>query len=429
MKRRLARVPGGRRGHDIRALLGAAGGGALDRGRAAVSLLIFAIAGCSTTTAIRPQDLGSLDGFDQHASPAPRQVETLAGGKVTFDSGSYLYLDLPGGAEGGDFATIQARDGVFDGRTTRGGHLRVPIDQVTGARVEQPRPGVTLVVILVATVLAVGAGVVFARESTHTVPGRALRLGRRIVTARPIASAGWTGAGRDPDVSSLSHAAREELAAAWAAHAAFEHASVPSFARLSMTLVALGAPAGLVEAAHRAALDEVRHAQLAFRLAAAYAGRPVAPGPLPDLQRASAVTARTVAALAAETVLDGCLNEGVAAAAAQTAWQRARDPVVREALDVMARDEAGHAQLAWDVVSWCCEQAGGDLSSRLAALVRRAPAPVGRSFPAALEPQLEAHGCVGAAVWRELGAAARARIAARLASSAASSAGPRPYST
>jgi hypothetical protein len=63
--------------------------------------------------------------------------------------------------------------------------------------------------------------------------------------------------------------------------ALLEHASVASFARFSLQLMAAGAPASLVEAAHRAALDEIEHARLTFRLASRYEGRALGPGPLP----------------------------------------------------------------------------------------------------------------------------------------------------
>ena len=49
--------------------------------------------------------------------------------------------------------------------------------------------------------------------------------------------------------------------AAWARAAAFEHASVAAFARLSLQLMAHGAPTALLGEVHRAALDETRHAE------------------------------------------------------------------------------------------------------------------------------------------------------------------------
>ena len=86
-------------------------------------------------------------------------------------------------------------------------------------------------------------------------------------------------------------------------------------------------------------------------------GSPVGPGPLPELQKAPAVTGMSLAELAVESLIDGCLLEGVAAEVAARALIRARDRQARAALAVIARDEASHATLAWDVVHWCCERA------------------------------------------------------------------------
>ena len=150
---------------------------------------------------------------------------------------------------------------------------------------------------------------------------------------------------------------RAALARLWTESARGEHASVPAFSRLALSLVAAGAPARLVESAHWAALDEIKHARLAFSLASAYAGEPVGPGPLPALQQAPAVTATSLAELAAESLIDGCLLEGVGAEMVRRALLRARDPRVRAALAVIAPDEVSHAALAWDVVQWCCDRA------------------------------------------------------------------------
>jgi hypothetical protein len=61
-----------------------------------------------------------------------------------------------------------------------------------------------------------------------------------------------------PEVDGLSGEQRAELAAQWAADGAAEHASIASFARATLQLMALGAPAGLLADTQRAAADEVR---------------------------------------------------------------------------------------------------------------------------------------------------------------------------
>src|SRR5262249_34475352 len=125
------------------------------------------------------------------------------------------------------------------------------------------------------------AAVVLLVGSPHNGTGRALRVARRAVVARAVDGDGWGSELPLIAPARLASALRAALARLWTENARGEHASVPAFSRLALSLVALGAPARLVEAAHRAALEEIAHARLSFSLAGAYAGAPVGPGPLP----------------------------------------------------------------------------------------------------------------------------------------------------
>jgi hypothetical protein len=113
----------------------------------------------------------------------------------------------------------------------------------------------------------------------------------------------------------------------------------------------------LVARARSAAREEVRHARLCFTLASAYAGSELDPGPLPP--NSFARPCPSLEALAIESLHDGCVAEGVAAAQARAAGRRARDPAVRAALRIIARDEAGHAALAWSIVTHCLRRDDG----------------------------------------------------------------------
>jgi hypothetical protein len=62
----------------------------------------------------------------------------------------------------------------------------------------------------------------------------------------------------------------EAFAERWTVAGLAEHASVAAFARFSLELMSVGAPSTLIWAAHAAAQDEIRHAQLCFGLANAY---------------------------------------------------------------------------------------------------------------------------------------------------------------
>jgi hypothetical protein len=181
------------------------------------------------------------------------------------------------------------------------------------------------------------------------------------------ASGDWT-LGDAPRTAGLTSAQRDELAQAWTADALAEHASVASFGRFSLSLLAAGAPADLVALAHSAALDEVRHARLCFALASAYAGRPIAPGPFPlgDVVPVEA----SLTALALSTVDEGCVGETIAAVVAAERAARATDPAVRAALEQIAADEARHAALAWRTVAWAIGASGGDVRAAVARAVQ-----------------------------------------------------------
>jgi len=389
------------------------------------ALVFFGLLGCVTVTSkgVRPDELARLDGYrgGPEAFGAEPEVQTLAGDKVTVRPDSYVFLDLPGAHMGGRFESIAVRDGVFDGRKLDGGRVQVRLDQITSARVDQPNRlaawAVTAGVLAGAVTILLGTYLFFSLTDFGGIAGRALRVRGRQVAALLAAVDGWQRPGSRPDMSTLSPEGRRALAAAWTETARAEHASVPAFSRLSLTLVALGAPARLVERAHVAALEEIEHARLSFALAAAYAGESVAPGPLAELHDAPAVTARSLVELAEESLVDGCLIEGVAAAAAASSLAGARDPAVREALGIIARDEASHVALAWEIVGWCCRHGGADLRRRLLKLAHRMPSvrPPPEP-PPRLAGELGAHGCLPLAAWRKLLEQTRIEVASRLAS-------------
>ena len=203
--------------------------------------------------------------------------------------------------------------------------------------------------------------------------GRPYLAGGKALVAAAGKSAGadgWRGGAR-PRVDDLTPEERAHLAAAWTEDALHEHASVASFSRAALALLAVGAPAELLALTHQAALDEVRHAQLCFTLASAYAGEALSPGPFP-LGDSVAVPA-TLAEIAASAAEEGCIGETVAAVVAAEQLARATDPAVRAALAQIAGDEARHAELAWRTVAWAVQTGGAEVR-----------AAVGHAFSAAI---------------------------------------------
>jgi hypothetical protein len=128
-----------------------------------------------------------------------------------------------------------------------------------------------------------------------------------------------------------------------------EHASIAAFARFTLQLLSLGAPAEFIEASNSAQVDETRHARLAFALASTYAGESMGPGAL-SLDKVLEETSWE--AIFEATVREGCVGETRAALEAKWAAESCGDPVVQAVLEGIAADETKHAELAWRVAVW-----------------------------------------------------------------------------
>ncbi len=132
-------------------------------------------------------------------------------------------------------------------------------------------------------------------DGAHTIPNRAGRcrpqnepqMGGRSLYVEGTARVSPSRAHRSWHVADVAADATIEEASELApfrerlTRAAFEeHASVAAFARTLCQLVALGAPAWLVEKTQRALGDEIRHATGTFEWVARLGGGVLGPGPL-----------------------------------------------------------------------------------------------------------------------------------------------------
>jgi hypothetical protein len=221
--------------------------------------------------------------------------------------------------------------------------------------------------------------------------GRAFLVDEGLVKAELGQGAGWR-AGGAPSVADLGDATREALAKGWVLDGLFEHASVASFARFSMQMLAAGAPADLVRDAHAAASDEVRHAELCFALASAYAGTALKPERLP-MPPALAIES-DLAVMVVESVVEGCIGETLAAAQAEESLARATDPAVVAALESTLEDEIRHAELAWRFVRWAIDAGGERVRAAVAHAFAsfRAPDPPLQSYAGVDLAAFAAHG-------------------------------------
>jgi hypothetical protein len=179
--------------------------------------------------------------------------------------------------------------------------------------------------------------------------GRSFVVQGKVRMARALRRSDWLSDLPQLAGKSLPMALRERAAAEWLEDARMEHASIASFARFTLELLAVGAPSDLVIESQLAGLDEIEHARLCFALASRYAGADLGPAALSMIDVTPAASLRDSVLSA---VLEGCIGETLAAARASAALEGARDQTTRTVLTKIAEDEAHHAELSYRYVAW-----------------------------------------------------------------------------
>jgi hypothetical protein len=259
--------------------------------------------------------------------------------------------------------------------------------------------------------IVLGALALVALSALGGAWGRPLRLRGRILHPSLRKGSDWTRGAR-PDVSSLDRPTRAALEALWLHDAQKEHASVPAFSRISWMLAAVGAPAELLEGAHQAAMEEIDHTRRCFALAAGYGGRSHSVEAMPDLLVGGLdMRGDPLVHLAEESLKDGCLLEDFNADVAAECERVCRDPVTRDVLSRIAREERSHAELSWSMLAWLVERGGSDVRRAIAEAIDAidsVPRPTAvsadkRALVEAAHPEaMRAHGRLPDERWAEL---------------------------
>jgi len=201
--------------------------------------------------------------------------------------------------------------------------------------------------------------------SSRAIVGRPFTdgdTGRPVLATLTTAGPSWVERQAPPLSAERDSAAAE----AWEQAALGEHASVASFSRHLLDLLAIGsAPPHILEQVATAAADEVRHAAQSLAVASLLRGSSspqVSPGPLP---MPAHQPLPSLADLAAAVLDEGCVEETVSAALAiaghhHSGRDRGSQPealaAARETVMAIAREEAAHAQLAWSTLAWVAER-------------------------------------------------------------------------
>ncbi len=264
-----------------------------------------------------------------------------------------------------------------------------------------------LVMTLLGALLAFIASAEFSR-------GRQLRRRGRVLLPPVVPGTDWSARGkRFPSLPPAS-----AVAAQWRENGRTEHASVAAFARLTLDLIALGAPPSLIRAAQEDALDEIAHAERCFSLATLFDGQRLGPGPFPQALGAGGAFGNRslrLAQLAVDSLVDGALHEGVSAAVLARLSKRCDVPVVAEAAAQLAADEGRHAAHGWDVVEWCLREGGEPVGRALQGAALALPVTMKKHRSDAAERgEWERFGIHGSALETEEYLRARSRVAARV---------------
>ncbi|MBL8606316.1 MAG: hypothetical protein JNL38_03305 [Myxococcales bacterium] len=188
-----------------------------------------------------------------------------------------------------------------------------------------------------------------APSALPLVRGRALSIGGADAVAETTRGSSWS-APAGPVVG-LDGPRKKSIAPELLATARAKHASVAAYARLVCQLLALGAPARVVDKTQRAMGDQLRHATMAFGLLAS-CGEPLQPRPLPEAAAPMPTGEALAPAVLRDVIHHGCVTETLTAH-----WAARRADVhasmeIREYYNQLAEDGARHAALAFETLTW-----------------------------------------------------------------------------
>lgn len=193
-----------------------------------------------------------------------------------------------------------------------------------------------------------GALATFTQETRLTAEHRRLMDSHH----RPVP---WERSG----AADLSPELRADLADLWRARMIAEHRSVGIFSLYALDLLGAGAPAEALSLACRAALDEVRHAELFARLTSLYSGAPETPPPgIPPMPDDPGVPMSHQ--VAREALHLSVCSETYSAATLAELHARATDPAVHAALGIVLADEIFHARMGWALLASMLAEPGSE---------------------------------------------------------------------
>jgi len=187
------------------------------------------------------------------------------------------------------------------------------------------------------------------------IPGRPF-----VVDGRYRATTSWIGKKEESNANTAwsidqvpgiltNSSLNQEIALEFSNQGEGEHASVASFARHTLQLMSMGAPATLLTGSQKAALDEIRHARMCYGIAKSFLEAKIQPN---TLNIDGSVKTMRKSEIIQSVITEGCIGETVAAVRAQLSAHYAKEQRVKDILEEIAADETNHSQLAWNTVQW-----------------------------------------------------------------------------
>jgi len=186
------------------------------------------------------------------------------------------------------------------------------------------------------------------------VPGRPLMYMDEMLTAE-LEVANTTAWATDQFFDGVSYFdGDKDLAEYWETVALTEHASVASFSKVSMDLLANGAPPHLLTQTHQAAIDEVKHAQVALEIARGYGSRmTIGKLPVPRLETGN------MGEIAKSAWVEGVLGETCAVAESYKALAKKNPSRISSYHRMVMEEELTHAALALRTAVWAYSNVEG----------------------------------------------------------------------
>ena len=183
--------------------------------------------------------------------------------------------------------------------------------------------------------------------------------------------------GPSPELFHLTIEQRQILATFWLRTAQLEHASVASFHQFGLDLMRFGASPDLLMRTSKAAMDEILHAKAAFAITEGFLGHPFSPQEF----HMKLQPAKNLSEFAVNVAMEGAFNETLAVVLATLQQDKCEDFAVKKFLTEIIKEEAEHAELAWETLRWLIDVGGEEVVDALWELTQRDFVPDVSSFP------------------------------------------------